>query len=115
MTAAAKPKKPKLTPTQCLILDVLAARHRLGETLWTFSTDDKRALDGLEAIGLVHVMRGVAPRSVRARFTDAGVKRMRKEAGGYISPLEKQLKLVQGQLKELRELRRLEHELGWAL
>ena len=62
------------TPTQSLVLEVLAARYRLGESLWTFSANPNavRAIRSLEAAGLVESMGGIVPNTVRASLTDAG-------------------------------------------
>jgi hypothetical protein len=41
------------TPTEDLVLEVLTARTRLGEDVWTLSSRNNQALDKLEAKGLV--------------------------------------------------------------
>jgi hypothetical protein len=61
-----------LPPTQYLVLEVLAARHRSGEHMWTFPSRLGPALRALEHAGLVSVMHGIAPRTLRARLTEAG-------------------------------------------
>lgn len=61
-----------LPPTQQLILEVLAARHRLGEQVWTFPSAHGKALRALEQAGLVNLLNGVVEHSIRARLTDAG-------------------------------------------
>lgn len=61
-----------LPPTQALVLEILAARHRLGETWWTFSTRHLTALRALEKRGLVGLMHGIIPHTCRAYLTDAG-------------------------------------------
>lgn len=65
---------PNITPTQELVLEVLAARHRLGESLWTFTSNRAVtvALEALEAAELVNTMGGVVERTVRASLTDTG-------------------------------------------
>lgn len=63
----------KLTPTEYLVLDVLIARYRLGEHLWTFPSNVSRAIDSLAAKGLCHSMNGVTDHTVRAILTDAAV------------------------------------------
>lgn len=65
----------RLPPTQLLILDVLAARERLGESCWTFPDQPAivRAIRALAAVGLVGEMNGITDRSVRAYLTDAGM------------------------------------------
>ncbi len=61
------------TPTEHLILDVLAARYRCGEKAWTFPTMLNPALLRLEAAGLIHVFGSPAPKAVRARLTEQGL------------------------------------------
>lgn len=61
-----------LRPTQQLVLDVLAARHRLGEQVWTFPSAVNPALRALEKLGLVTLLSGIVEKSTRARLTDAG-------------------------------------------
>lgn len=57
-----------------LALEVLAARARLGEHLWTFKDIHEPVLLALEKQGCVSVMHGVAEGSVRASLTDDGKK-----------------------------------------
>jgi hypothetical protein len=71
---APDPDADDLSPTQSLVLEVLASRHRLGETHWTFSTRHLTALRALERRGLVGLMHGVVPCTCRAYLTDAGRK-----------------------------------------
>lgn len=61
-----------LPPTQRLILEVLAARYRTGESCWSFSTRDRQAIEALVKLGLVDSMGSPAPKTIRARLTDAG-------------------------------------------
>lgn len=68
-----------LTPTEDLVMEVLAARYRLGETFWTFDSRHKRAILGLESKGLARLMHGIVEKSVRASLTDAGRRK-------YLSP-----------------------------
>ena len=70
-----------LSVTEWLITDVLAARCRLGEAIWTFPERPKitKAIAKLEAKGLVFSMHGVTDDTVRAGLTDDGVER-------FISP-----------------------------
>ena len=62
----------KLSPTQYLILEVLAARHRAGEPFWTFPSKLAVPLRSLEDAGLISVMHGVVPNTLRARLTERG-------------------------------------------
>jgi hypothetical protein len=69
-----------------LILDVLAARRRLGESCWTFTDHPAivRAIRALAAAGLVGEMGGVTDHSVRAYLTDAGLESVL--LAGYRAP-----------------------------
>ncbi|AEV86711.1 hypothetical protein ACWT_5694 [Actinoplanes sp. SE50] len=61
-----------LPPTQQLILDVLAARYRLGEQVWPLHTTVQKPLRELADRGLVTLLNGIVEKSIRARLTDAG-------------------------------------------
>lgn len=81
------------SPTQELVLEVLAARRRMGEAMWPFdvASSTVKALRQLEAAGLVRIMHGVIDRTVRASLTDDGMREMFPagiEGSGYVSPLE---------------------------
>ena len=97
----------KLTPTQDLIMDQMAARTRLGEPFWPFDRRLGKALAGLSEQGLVTV--STAGPNLRVRLTKAGTKLIH-EGSNYVSPLEKELAKALGQLKEIRGLRALEVE-----
>lgn len=64
----------RLPPTQDLCMEVLAARYRLGEVLWTFDARCVKALDALASRGWVVVMSGNVEHTVRASLTDKGVE-----------------------------------------
>ncbi len=64
---------PDLTPTGELLLEVLAARYRCGEKLWTFDSRHRWGLLALEMAGLVSLMHGIEPKTIRARLTEAGL------------------------------------------
>ena len=74
-----------LPPTQYLIMEVLAARHRLGEHLWSFPSELRRPLDVLVRAGLIDVLNSPAPGALRAWLTDAGRKHVLKP--GYVPPV----------------------------
>lgn len=61
----------QLPPTQYLIMEVLAARHRLGTPTWPFPRTLKHALTALEAAGLINHMSGPSG-SINATLTDVG-------------------------------------------
>ena len=73
MTITPAPQTVTELPTsQYLILEVLAARSRLGEACWTFPTRCHPALRRLEARGLVTYKSGVIEHTLLAWFTDKG-------------------------------------------
>jgi DNA-binding PadR family transcriptional regulator len=74
----------RLPPTAYLVLEVLAARHRLGEEIWPFPTSVAEALHRLEEAGLIFRMHGSTPKTVRAGLTEAGKAALL--ADGYRSP-----------------------------
>lgn len=74
-----------LTPTEDLCMEVLTARHRLGENIWTFDSRHKPALKKLESRGLVNVIHGMVERSIRASLTEAGIKEYMDE--NYVAPV----------------------------
>jgi hypothetical protein len=63
-----------LPPTQYLVMEVLAARYRLGETLWPFPTTVAPALRVLNDAGLIELMDGNIAHTVRASLTDEGIR-----------------------------------------
>lgn len=62
----------KVTPTQNLLLEVLAARYRLGENLWTFESRHAHQLEKLADLELVDVLSGVTEGTIRAMLTEKG-------------------------------------------
>lgn len=68
-----------LTPTQELMGEVLAARYRLGETLWTFGIRHLQTARALSDAGIATVMHGVVERTFRASLTEAGRRRFLSE------------------------------------
>lgn len=73
-------------PTQYLILEVLAARHRLGETYWTFPTRCRPAARRLEVAGLVTLRPAPTYGSFEARLTEAGT--VNALGLDYVPPLD---------------------------
>lgn len=61
-----------LPPTQSLILDVLAARARLGEPAWNFPARNRLALDALQDRGLIAWKHWTLPGTCLAWLTDKG-------------------------------------------
>jgi hypothetical protein len=80
-----------LPPTQYLILEVLAARWRTGAELWTFPNRLRWALLALADAGLIALLSGVEPRTVRARLTEAGRRAALDGTYEPPSPLLRQL------------------------
>lgn len=62
----------ELPLTQDLVMEVLAARHRLGERMWPFSTKAGPALKALEDRGLIGYKSGIVERTYNVWLTDAG-------------------------------------------
>jgi len=81
----------QVTPTEELIMEVLVARHRLGESLWTFDSKSDRAIKSLETKGLVRRMNGITDHSVRASLTAQGKKEYLHD--GYVAPILQKYKL----------------------
>jgi hypothetical protein len=61
-----------LPPTQYLVLEVLAARHRTGEHVWTFPSRLTPQMKALEAAGLVGWKSGIVEHTVLAWLTGHG-------------------------------------------
>lgn len=89
-----------LPPTQYLMLETLAARHRLGEALWTFPSGRayRMAAEHLATLGLVGWKSGVAPKTIQVWFTDAG--RTACVDPTYLSPHDKQIRFARAEVAE---------------
>jgi len=72
-----------LAPTQQLVLEVLAARHRLGEPFWPFPRLHSAAVRSLVVRGLVDCD-SAATGDLRVSLTDLGCRTML--APGYVPP-----------------------------
>ncbi len=93
-----------LTPTQELAMEVLAARHRRGESAWTFEPRMRSTLRALEEGGLVHGVDGHTAGPVAARLSSAG--RLTYLSASYTTPAD--------HLRERLETERAETEQVWA-
>lgn len=62
-----------LPPTQYLVMEVLAARYRLGESLWTFPSTCRPAIHRLAGIGYVRYKSGVTENTERVWLTPGGI------------------------------------------
>ena len=90
-----------LTPTQDLILEVLGARHRTGEHLWTFDAKLSSSLSRLEKRGLIRGMHGSVPNTLRASLTTKGLARA--ISATYLTPIEQDLMAARTEIKVLRQ------------
>ena len=82
-------KDIELPPSEDLFMEVLAARARLGETIWTFGNNTAAIARRLEAKGLIHTMHGMVDKTFRAGLTEAG--RASWLANDYTSPLARKV------------------------
>jgi hypothetical protein len=78
-----------LPPLQALVTEVLIARLRLGEQSWPFPVRCRRALETLMKQGLLTYDRGFQPRTLQARLTDEGRRKLMP--GTYKAPLTRLL------------------------
>lgn len=78
----------KLTASQALLLDLLQARHRLGEPFWPVSTKMTRSYHELKEKGYVSILSGHVENTVRLMLTPAAIAEM---SPTYKSPLEKRV------------------------
>lgn len=84
MTDQRQPEEHGCTPTESLVLEVLAARYRTGENYWTFDTNVGPALRRLERAGLIVSLGSAQPGTEQVRLTDAGKKAALLE--DYLTP-----------------------------
>ncbi len=72
-------------------MEVLVARYRLGEKLWTFTNSSpiKAAATVLERKGLIHTMSGQVERTFRASLTQEGIEA--SLGANYIPPVQRQM------------------------
>jgi predicted DNA-binding transcriptional regulator AlpA len=82
-----------LSPTQYLVMEVLVARIRLGEVLWTFPSTLKPTLRQLEEMNLVVLMHGVVEHTVRAYMTAEAQEHWVDEVD-YVPPILKTPRLA---------------------
>lgn len=64
---------PRRTPTQELILDLLGARWRLGEEVWTLDRRVLQQVRALEQQGLIEWKAGIVEGTILAWLTDKGI------------------------------------------
>jgi hypothetical protein len=75
------------TPTEHLVLEVLAARHRLGEACWTFPSSVAPAATRLAGRGLVTWKHASIEKHILIWFTEKG--RAEALSTTYASPLDR--------------------------
>lgn len=80
-----KPVKTTFTATEDLFLEVLTARYRLGERLWTFEARHKKTARSLEEQGLVWWKSGIVERTIMVGLTDLGKKELL--SADYVPPI----------------------------
>jgi hypothetical protein len=78
-----------LPPLQYAVLELLAARYRLGHQTWTVHTKLGATLRILERKGLISYEHGVTPHTYRVSLTELG--REASMAKGYVSSQETHL------------------------
>lgn len=77
--------KDTLTPIQELMLEVLAARYRLGEERWTFNRRFFAAANALGTMRLVEWKHGIVEKTILVWLTPAGKKLMLSDT--YVPPI----------------------------
>lgn len=65
---------PASTPTEDLIIALLVARYRLGDTLWTFESRNMPTLRKLETKGFVEIISGATENTVRVSLSDKALR-----------------------------------------
>jgi len=93
----------QLPPTQLLILEVLAARYRLSETIWTFPRNHVAYLTKLAAARLADWRHGPDPNRVQAWLTDQGKQAMGLDRD-YYSDAELEARALDRAVSHLRAL-----------
>lgn len=78
-----------LTPSEDLVLEVLVARYRCGESTWTFERRHRRVAERLAERGLVGWQSGIVENTILVWLTDAG--RDAYTLAGYAPPAFTQL------------------------
>ena len=100
-----------LSPTEYLIMDVLAARARLGETCWTFPSRLRPVIESLARCGLLWWKPGIVERTVLAFLTDAGRTAVLSDT--YTTPAEAERHRIAGELDALAARQEHDTSLGF--
>ena len=78
---------PKTTDAQELMVDLIVARHRLGEPFWPVSTRLNRTYKVLAEKGYVEIIDGNVEGTVRLRLTSAARKELIEDSS-YVPPIK---------------------------
>lgn len=97
------------TPSEELVMEVLVARWRLGERLWTFSSRQRKAIQSLAAKGYVNIINGNVVRTVRASLTEKAIAE--NLTYNYIPPVADTKKLKKKFKKITKEAKSLKRKL----
>lgn len=87
-----------LPPVEYLVMDVLAARARLGETYWTFPSRLRPAMRSLADRGLLWWKSGNVPHTIQAFLTEEGRSAVLYE--GYTDPVAAERQRLTAQFAE---------------
>jgi hypothetical protein len=80
-----------LTAAQDQMLDLLIARHRLGEPFWPIDNALRRTAKVLEGKGLIEILHGHVDGTFRASLTAKALEKYVKKAT-YTAPLERRVR-----------------------
>lgn len=84
--------------TQYLLMEVLAARRRLGEDSWTFPSRALQPLRKLEELGLVRVFGAATSGDVRATLTPTGLGGVL--GADYTTPVDRLRERVEQEIRD---------------
>ena len=91
---------PKPTAAQDLLLDLLVARHRLGEPFWPISTQLTRTYRDLKQKGYVEIMDGYVSGTVRLSLTKEARKELMEDSGFTPACVRKHTEKIADELYE---------------
>lgn len=97
-----------LPPTQYLLLEVLAARHRLGEKVWTLPSRTRGTASRLEVTGLVATKDGPVEHTYLAWLTDRGREAVLSDS--YVAPIVRDLEQAVRELEQAVAVLRAEQD-----
>lgn len=83
--ARSLPEVEELTPMQELVVEVLGARYRLGEHVWTLSSRVRPTLKALAAMGYLGYKSGIVEGTCLAWLTPEGVAKTLDAS--YVPPI----------------------------